>query len=239
MAGAAIATLLVTITAAAPVSADGTYPAGSAGYDISWPQCGGPYPGMSYEWYGIVGINDGRPLTENPCLNSELQWAMQNPTFAGLYLNVAYGLSLQGPQPCDQADLPCMAYNYGWVTGQYAYVTALADTGGASEQVTSWWLDVEVGNTWSDRTDLNAAVIQGVLDYLQRTQGIQAGVYSASFMWSQIAGEYAPPGVPNWVAGGNDMFDFATCGRPLWPGAQVSIFQSLTADGMYDVDRGC
>ena len=82
-------------------------------------------------------------------------------------------------------------------------------------------------------------MIQGLLDYLQQAQGITAGVYSVSFMWREIAGSYAPAGVPNWVAGGNDLNDFATCGRPIWPGGQPVLFQSLTADGMFDVDRGC
>src|SRR5918996_761646 len=36
------------------------------GYDISYPQCGGPFP----ETYGfaIVGVNGGRVFSPNPCL---------------------------------------------------------------------------------------------------------------------------------------------------------------------------
>ncbi|HEX6487554.1 MAG TPA: hypothetical protein VF137_01605 [Candidatus Dormibacteraeota bacterium] len=238
---AVLSAVLLALIARAPlpVRAAGAYPGASAGYDISWPQCGGPYPSLSGEWFGIAGVNDGKPLTENPCLASELAWAQQNPAYAGLYVNVAYGLSMDGPLTCDPDDLYCQAYNYGWVSGQYAYVTALADTGGASEEVQNWWLDVEVVNTWSDNVGLNSAVIQGTLDYFEQTQGIQAGIYSVSTMWDGITAGFAPAGVPNWVAGGNDMFDFGTCGRPLWPGAQVEVFQSLSPDGQYDVDRGC
>jgi hypothetical protein len=231
---------LVTLAATAlPAAASGNYPTASGGYDISWPQCGGPYPGIASNMFGIVGVNDGTPQTENPCFGSEFRWAMANPGFSGVYLNVAYGTSYAGPLTCDPGDTGCQAYNYGWQTGEYAYVTALVNSGGASEDVPNWWLDVEVDNFWSSNPRLNTDVIQGVLDYFQDAQGIQAGVYSVSFMWWEIAGSYAPAGVPNWVAGGSDASDWSTCWRPIWSGGQVAMFQSLTADGMYDVDRGC
>ncbi len=232
----AIVSLAVSPAAA---GASGNYPTGSGGYDISWPQCGGPYPGLATNMFGIVGVNDGRPQTENPCFASELGWALTNPGFAGIYLNVAYGTSYAGPMTCDPTDHGCMAYNYGWLTGQYAFVTALVDSGGASEEIPNWWLDVETDNTWSGDRAVNADVVRGVLDYFQQAQGIQAGVYSVNFMWGEIAGSYAPAGVPNWVAGGSDAQDWGTCWQPIWAGGKVVVFQSLTADGMFDVDRGC
>jgi hypothetical protein len=66
-----------------------TMPAASAtagvalvtGNDISFPQCGGAFP--SGQEFGIVGVNDGLPGTENPCfgpassyMQSELYWAV-------------------------------------------------------------------------------------------------------------------------------------------------------------------
>jgi hypothetical protein len=236
---AALACAFSLAVSAVPAAASGNYPSHTGGWDISWPQCGGPYPPIDRGTYGIVGINDGRPQTENPCFGSELSWAMTNPSFAGIYLNVAYGTSYAGPYTCDGSDHGCQAYNYGWLSAQYAYVTALVDSAGLSELAPNWWLDVEVGNSWNDDRALNAAVIQGALDYFQQAQGIQAGVYSVEPMWREIAGSYAPAGVPNWVAGGGDGEDFATCGQPLWPGGQAVLFQSLTPDGMFDVDRGC
>jgi len=235
------ALLALALLFALPVAAQaaGSYPGGSAGYDISWPQCGGPYPSLGGGWFGVVGVNDGRPDTTNPCFASELGWAEQNPTLAGIYINEAYGTSLDGPDSCEDSDQACLAYNYGWVTAQYAYVTAIADSNGQADGVTNWWLDVEVGNNWNDDPNLNAQVIRGTLDYFQQVQSIQAGIYSVDDMWSQIAGSYAPAGVPNWIAGGNDMNDFGHCGRLLWPGATPAMFQSLTSDGSYDVDRGC
>lgn len=58
------------------------------GNDISFPQCGATYP--SNQAFGIVGVNDGRPNTVNPCLGpststsgytrSELYWAVATST---------------------------------------------------------------------------------------------------------------------------------------------------------------
>ena len=42
--------------------ATGTYPAGSAGYDVSWPQCGGPLPHLNRGDFGIVGVTGGREI---------------------------------------------------------------------------------------------------------------------------------------------------------------------------------
>ena len=235
----AVSALIALCASVTPAAASGNYPPHSGGWDISWPQCDAAYPPITHSTFGIVGINDGRPLTENPCFGSELWWAMTNQAFSGIYLNVAYGTSLAGPYTCDPGDHTCQAYNYGWLSAQYAYVTALVDSGGLSESAPNWWLDVEVDNNWSDNKVLNADVIQGALDYFEQAQGIQAGVYSVSFMWRDIAGKFSPDGVPNWVAGGNDRNDFATCGRPIWPGGQVVMFQSVTEDGLFDLVRGC
>ena len=42
-----------------------TYPAGSSGYAISWPQCGATYPAEPFG-FGIVGVTDGAAFTHNP-----------------------------------------------------------------------------------------------------------------------------------------------------------------------------
>src|SRR5215211_4539236 len=44
----------------------------SRGYDISWPQCGNPYPVNPA--FGIVGVNRGIVFSPNPCLASEITW---------------------------------------------------------------------------------------------------------------------------------------------------------------------
>ncbi|HVA70998.1 MAG TPA: hypothetical protein VNF08_06720, partial [Acidimicrobiales bacterium] len=60
----------------------------SIGYDISFPQCGGVPPTSAA--FGIVGVSDGYPLSTNPCLASELQWAQSTVSGApAFYMNTA------------------------------------------------------------------------------------------------------------------------------------------------------
>jgi len=95
---------------------------------------------------------------------------------------------------------------------------------------------VETMNDWNGDPGLNAAVIQGAIDYL-RDQARTPGVYSTSYQWGVIAGGFAPPGVIGWVAGASDENDLGMCGQPLWPGGVVVMFQYLTGD--FDQNISC
>jgi hypothetical protein len=217
-------------------SAAGTIPSGAVGSDISWPQCGTDYP-AGYG-FGIIGVTGGRPFTGNDCLATEFAWAQAtgNPQF---YLNLAYGESKDGPLQCADGDEGCNAYNYGYNSAQWARQYAHDQTGGASDAIGGWWLDVETENTWSDDTDQNSYVIQGALDYLQRTAGRTVGIYSTSYMWGELAGSFGPPNTPNWVAGANGLDDVAKCSAALWPGGQVWAIQYLNFDIDLDQNTGC
>ena len=75
----------------------------TVGNDISFPQCGSTFP--NGQAFGIVGVNNGRPNTLNPCVGtsssypsysqSELYWAVSTSTGsstqpkASLYVNTA------------------------------------------------------------------------------------------------------------------------------------------------------
>src|SRR3981081_1329177 len=60
------------------------YTSRSAGYDVSYPQCGGHYPTGAF---GIIGVNGGYPFVHyNPCLADEYN---HTPN-AALYINTGY-----------------------------------------------------------------------------------------------------------------------------------------------------
>ena len=52
-------------------------PATSVGFDISYPQCGRPYPAAP--GFGVVGVNHGHAFSTNPCLRGELRWVRGVP----------------------------------------------------------------------------------------------------------------------------------------------------------------
>jgi len=194
-----------TTTTTQPSTTTTTTPAAqpvTGGYDISWPQCSTSYP--SNPAFGIVGVSDGRPFHDNPCLADEYAWAVTAPSAAGFYMNTANpGASSvhwteAGPRACSGAsdDLGC-AYNYGWNAAAHAFAYADAQTGGAA--TATWWLDIETANTWSSSTSVNTADIRGMVDYFAAAS-LPVGIYSTTLDWDQITGGLALD-VPNWVAG--------------------------------------
>jgi hypothetical protein len=173
------------------------YVPGTLGYDVSFPQCGGSLP--SGGMFAVVGVNDGRAFTTNPCFAAEAAWA--GPLLS-IYMNIngpppgaAPGLSGPAGQ-CQGNDTGCMAYNYGYNAAVFAFQSASA--AGASAGI--WWLDVETANTWDTNQFNNSRTIQGALDALTQA-GVVAGIYSTGHQFGLIAGAYAP-GTPVWVATG-------------------------------------
>ena len=89
---AAVASGAVALVILGGASTSSAAAAGAAaapvGNDISFPQCGKPFP--TGQAFGIVGVNDGVPGTLNPCLgassshpgytDSELYWAVTTST---------------------------------------------------------------------------------------------------------------------------------------------------------------
>ena len=177
------------------------YPPATSGYDISWPQCGGvlpPAPGA----IAVVGANNGRAYTFNPCLPAEGSWAAGA---ASLYINLnappdGSTQGLTGPAgACATTDAGCIAYNYGYnhAAASWGFATASGVAAGV------WWLDVETANSWDADPTVNAQVIRGAIDELTN-QGVVVGIYSTSHQWTIIAGSYAP-GLPIWKATGADL----------------------------------
>jgi hypothetical protein len=235
--GVALGAGIAVSTYSGPAYAASPYAPGATGYDISWPQCGLPYPELAGGRLAIVGVTGGRPFTPNRCLRSEYLWAAAGGERPSLYVNLAYGVSARGPLHCAADNDRCRSYNYGYLAAQYAYTYAYLNSLGRTAYTPAWWLDVETANSWSSDTGLNAAVVRGAIDYLHTMHGALVGVYSTPDEWQEIAGGLSPPGMPNWVPGAEGPNDVLKCLSPIWPGGQVWLIQWLIGD--YDQIRAC
>ncbi|HWS46554.1 MAG TPA: hypothetical protein VN636_11890, partial [Acidimicrobiia bacterium] len=212
------------------------YQPGTTGYDISWPQCGGPYPPPPHA-ITIVGVNGGRTYTKNPCLASEALWAGGSLT---LYVNVD-GLpndttsGINGPRgTCAVADLSCRSYNYG----RNAAAFDVAYTRDLGIDSAMWWLDVEIGKPWrTDNLAYNVQVIQGVLDGL-RAYAFIVGVYSTKYQWGVITGAGYDPGTPIWVPGAHNNAEAVSyCAASFAFGGGTTWLTQWTTT--YDHDYAC
>ncbi|HET6794152.1 MAG TPA: hypothetical protein VFH45_06915, partial [Acidimicrobiales bacterium] len=86
-------------------------------------------------------------------------------------------------------------YNYGY----NAAVDAYGYANGLGVRSPVWWLDVESpSQLWSADTAANARVVAGAADALNAL-GVEPGVYSNSYQWPQIVGDYSPE-LPMWQA---------------------------------------
>ncbi len=207
------------------------------GYDISFPQCGGTFPAPPVG-LTVVGVNDGKAFTHNPCFGAEAAWAGGQLT---VYMNInappaGDPAGLSGPAgQCSGNDTGCMAYNYGFNAAVDSFSTASA--AGASASV--WWLDVETANTWDSNTFNNSRTIQGAIDALTG-EGVIAGIYSTGFQFGRIAGSYAPA-TPIWVATGDGQSSAIEYCSPLhaFGNGTAWLTQFGTAGVPYDQDYAC
>ena len=233
------------------------------GYDISYPQCGGAYPGNIA--FGIVGVTRGIAFSANPCLGaggtgaSQLKWAGRN---ARLYMNTGnpgpklsshWPIGQTSPRACATASSPgtdtanC-AYDYGWNSATNAYATAVkayvslgwAASGSTRTPVANrWWLDVETANSWRTNVSLNVTALHGAADYLKSVGAASVGFYSAGNMWTQITGgTTAFAAYPSWVAGASTLHGAkASCLRPAFTGGSVTFAQYFASG--FDADYPC
>jgi hypothetical protein len=235
----------------------------SFGYDISYPQCGGPFP--SNPSFGIVGVNRGIVFSPNPCLGagngpSELAWAggVQAQLYAntgnpGPALSTHWPNGQTFPRECNTGASPgavtvnC-AYDYGWNAAADSYQTAvrayislgLAPGGAtATPQANIWWLDVETGNSWRLNVSLNVAALQGAVAYLQSAGAAGIGFYSTQQQWNQITGgSLAFTAQQSWVAGASTAKQARTnCDGVAFTGGAVALAQYF-AKG-FDADLRC
>ncbi len=244
LASAAFVAMGLTLTVL-PANAAAPAPAGSTGYDISWPQCPSSFPAGGS--FGIVGVTDGLAFSANPCLRDEYAWASSRPYAAGLYINTGNpetassnwgGRAGNGPRPCNTTDLAdpsnvnC-AYNYGWNAATDALNVATASIGTAAALTPSWWLDVELANSWNGTAAANSSTVQGYIDYLGSQGTGTVGIYSTGYQWAQITGGYIVPSspstaaAPDWLAGASSVSEAARLCDPAnsFSGGSVQLVQ--------------
>ncbi|MGH9306375.1 MAG: hypothetical protein ACRD0I_05755 [Acidimicrobiales bacterium] len=233
----ALAAPIVGITAA---QGRDPYVGGQTGYDISWPQCGRTLPGPPHD-VSIIGINDGRPYTANPCLSDQVAWSSTGRRSVYMNMEAPVGIAPADPRisaggagPCAATDTSCQAYNWGFNAAEYSL--SIAANSGATTGL--WWLDIETANTWANDTSANARTIQGAIDALQGA-GQEVGIYSTYYQFPRIAGGYSP-GLPIWIAGAPSSNPTSYCTDPTrtFGGGQPWMVQYQT-DGTYDLDAAC
>jgi hypothetical protein len=194
---------------------------GRYGNDISWPQCGGAFPTKA--GFGIVGVNGGRPFTQNACLAAEWQWALSNKGAPAYYMN------LSNPSTGDPA-------SYGASAAAYAINYASSATGASSALNHVWWIDVETANTWSSNQAANAAVVSGALKYLKQHTAKAVGIYSTGYQWGVITGG-VHLGAPVWAAGASSAASAPSMCGTGFTGKPVKVVQYPA--GSYDGDYRC
>jgi hypothetical protein len=173
------------------VSANGAFPSGTYGYDVSRyqdePPCDATLP--SGHTIGIVQATGAGGADPNPCLAQEARWAGGG---LNLYVYMTYGTSTT-PEPGCNGDPAC---NFGYQAALYAY-QYVQSTG--VDPLVTWWIDVESDPSWSSDTTENQEAVEGAINGL-RDQGINnVGIYASPDIWNDIVGDYQPA-VPLWVA---------------------------------------
>ena len=232
-------------------------------FDISYPQCGSPFPANAE--FGIVGVNKGIVLSANPCLSTgdgppELAWAggvraqlYANTGNPGPALSSRWPNNQTSPRQCNTSAVPgsdtadC-AYDYGWNAAADSYRTATSayvSLGLASPGATRtpspnvWWLDVEIINSWRTDATLNVAALGGMVAYLQSMNTAGIGFYSTQYQWNQITGGSSDfSAYPSWVAGASSPRQaVGICSAKGFTGGRVALVQYLA--GGFDADLLC
>lgn len=179
-----------------------SYPKGSVGQDISWPNCNSL--GFKPTSFGIVGVNGGLSFHSNNCIGEEAALYRQN---LSLYVNTGFPgsprdqLFKSWPLNCSSNDEQCLAYNYGFNAGRYSVNYAL-EHGVVSN---NWWLDVETINSWSSSASINDMSLTGEVNSIADSLNPSViGFYSYPPEWKLLTGN-SQNYLPNWVASNSNF----------------------------------
>jgi hypothetical protein len=228
------------------------------GHDVSYPQCGRALPASGE--FGLVGVDGGRPFAANSCLAEQIAWAgafgrpayYANTANPGPHLSSHWPIGQRGPQACTKArpDSEGCAYDYGVnaAKSSFARARAAARSIGAKDPVAStWWLDVELHNTWEAdefgpaarylRNDV--AALAGMVHALHRKGVRHVGVYSTAHQWGVVTGGASLGRAPVWYAGTGTQANARTHCRPAFSFTGGPIRMAQYATNGFDGDLRC
>ena len=224
--------LLSVFLLGSSVFAQGIYVSGTVGNDISWPNCSSRI--ASTAKFGIVGVNDGLGYSINPCLAKEASHFSN----LSLYVNTGWysgssHVNATSPHLCATGDNNCLAYNYGYNAGLYAY-NAASSVGLHSS---SWWLDVETSNTWSTTAVQNQNSLQGEYDALVANGASTVGAYSTTAQWNSVTKTWQN----NWPSWGATTWKTANQAKTYCTGHQFTggLTWLIQFKGQIDQDYAC
>jgi LysM repeat protein len=212
------------------------YTQSQAGFDVSYPDCLRSLP--SGAGFMIVGLNNGRPFTSNPCFEIEYAAAKGSQLPPSIYLNAAYAPSLVRHVTAD-----CASAGAGQPLNrreQIAYAVGCSEAEASIAMLRGLpaamiWIDIEPANTWSKHPALNRATIFGFVRTLVATDPRPiVGVYSGTAYWERLTGGWSSFPIPEWVSTGSPV-DASGCAIPFAAGP-VWLSQHATTR---DHDRPC
>ena len=151
----------------------------NSGYDISYPQCSGALP-SKFVGYAIIGLNGGKPFTENKCFQKQWDWALTHDAVA-VYINTA--------DPGTESPV-----RYG---KKVAKDTLKRLSKYDINPGTPIWLDVETYNTWTSPDRSVQVLTELAIDLT--AAGYPVGIYAPPVHWFEITGN-ANVGMPLWLA---------------------------------------
>ncbi len=208
-----------------------------------WPKPGSTVPNLS-DPYGACGADP---------TNSAL--GANSPACAWVYgadiasLDAGSGTPLTGTA------------SSSFLTSATSALQALGASVSGQASAYRWWLDVETQNSWQSSSadggaglTLNAAALEGMVQYLQSLGVSGIGIYSTGSAWQTItggqsavesawtaAGNSAPSplhGLPNWLPGARQQSGaISNCSLTSFTDGSVSLTQWVQSS--LDYDEAC
>lgn len=247
------------------------------GYDVSYPQCSKKLPTTAaFAVVGVNGgtaantnpclaaqlawakkatvknttrqpslqlyINTGNP---GNFIADIMTWPTNNIDKSGALTNNPYG-------DCTGGNTISCSWQYGWNRAEEALIDRFVPAAQKAAISTkagdyTWWLDVELANTWQvgspEAFARNVASLEGMAAYItDPSRGGKIGLYSTALQWTGVtdnteSGHFS--NLPNWRPSGSTLNNaILNCKvAPLTTGGYISLTQYV--QGGIDKNHSC